>query len=134
MTPSDRQLCAVCAARAAGQLQVGWLGLALSIAAWVGLHVGPTSWPWLGVAALGIAERYVAARLAVDRQLFADMAQGTESLASLDAAMAALAMGAPASPPRPVADRARGLQGWARRHTALVVMQVVAAVVAVGVG
>jgi hypothetical protein len=94
------------------------------------LHV-PQVTPWLVAVGtvtlcLGVAERIVAFRLALDRRLFEQLALGEwPELSALDAALARLGlrqMNADA-PTQPWADRVQGTRRLFHGHAALVLLQ-----------
>lgn len=119
----DRALCALCAARLEGQLQIGWLSLLLTMTALAALsRDGASAW-CVAAALLGLPERYLAARIAIDARLFRDLAQGM-SAPALDGALEAMKMAAAEKSGRSLEQRVAGAMAWARRHTALVAAQV----------
>jgi hypothetical protein len=132
MREDERFLCGVCAARLAGQEPIGWLALLLTAGGLFALALHGWSPWWLAVAGLGVIERYVAVRLAIDTRLFGQLARPGLDLAGLDAALSQLKMVPAAAGVRPLAPRLHGALAWARRHTMLVAAQAACAAVAVG--
>lgn len=135
MTPtneSDRHLSAICAARLHGQLQAGWLSIVLDAAGLIVLAQGAANVAWLFVLLAGIAERYVAVRLAIDERLFVHLAAGGLGLATMDAGLTSLGIPARTREERPLSDRVAGALRWARRHTGIVIVQVLGATFAIG--
>lgn len=133
MNDDERWTAAACAARLAGQLQLGWLALLIGGVGLVALALqAPSPW-WCGAVLVGLAERYVAVRLAVDVRLFDRLGGNQGDLQRLDAGLAALRMLPAGRAGRPLQQRVDGALGWARRHTLLVAAQVVIAALAVGV-
>jgi hypothetical protein len=130
MPGDDRMACAACGARIAGQERLAWLSLAVTAVALVALLQTRSAW-WVPAVLLGVAERYVAARLAVDRALFAHLAREGD-LAQLDAALVTLGMIDPARGGRPLADRLAGVRAWLQRHTWITCAQLAAAALALG--
>jgi hypothetical protein len=115
-----------------GQQQVAWLAWLLTGGSVLATATqGANGW-WAAVFVLGLAERYVAARVAVDAALFAQMARGGIDLPRLDAALASLHMAKPSGELRSLPQRVQGALAWTRRHTALTGAQAALAAVAVG--
>lgn len=85
---------------------------------------------WATVALLGLVERYLAFRLALDRQLFLQLGRGDMShLTRLDAALAQTGLRSNASLDRPWTDRLHGTRSLVRRHLIVVVVQTLALLV-----
>jgi hypothetical protein len=128
----ERTLCGACAARLEGQRELCWLALLLTAAGVLALlRETAVSW-WLAVVLLGLGERYVAARLAIDARLFEQLARCGPDLLRLDCALATLGMVPAAAGGRPLAARLQGALGWARRHSVLCLVQLLAAAAALG--
>jgi hypothetical protein len=122
MNESERSLCAVLAARLEGQIQIGWLALVITAVSLLAtaLNVAPL---WCGIALLGCAERYVAARLAIDARLFAQLASRAMTLVQLDEALGRLNMIKRDKANRFLKARIDGARAWANRHTLAVIAQ-----------
>jgi len=110
---------------AAGRTDLVSAGLTLLAAAALLFGVG---WRPAAIAALalGLAGRYFGFRVALDRRLFGEIADGRLELSGLDAALRSMSGGAKGNEPRSIADRCRG----ARRLLALQAWVVVAQVAA----
>ncbi len=132
--PDERPLCGVCAARLAGQGQLGWLSLLVTAAALLALTQAGASVGWALVLLLGAAERYVAVRLAIDARLFGQLGGSGLALEQLDAALAALGMSPKGKAGRPLRQRVDGALAWARCHSALVVAQALLAAALLAAG
>jgi hypothetical protein len=133
MEAEERALCAVCAARLGGELQLGAFSLALTVASLFALVLDDTGWAWwVAVLLAGMVERYVALRLRLDADLFRWLAETGAGLPSLDAAFAAA--GIRVQPGRSLADRTRGALDWTRRHVVVCVVQVLLAACALVMG
>lgn len=82
---------------------------------------------WVLVLLLGLMERYMAFRLALDERLFQQLGCGQlENLQSLDTALAHLGLRKQAVADRPFADRLLGTRSLLRQHLALVLVQIAA--------
>ncbi|MDO5625742.1 MAG: hypothetical protein Q4G71_13760 [Pseudomonadota bacterium] len=132
LPPDARALCAATAAwlHAARPLSVWSLVLsALALAAWLLAGWGQGGAVWWASAALlaGLAERYLALRLALDARLFDALAHGhMHSLPALDTALHALGLRqADAGTARPLAARVAGARRLSRLHLAVVLLQTV---------
>ena len=129
----DRALCAAQAAWLRAVLRLAplaWLLYMTCVLVWLAhlLHGKHLPWlPWV-VLLLAVCERGHALRLALDAQLFEQLAAGhMASLADVDAALHRL--GLRAQPPngavRPLAERVRGCQRLVWRYAACVLCLVV---------
>lgn len=133
--PGFAALACVCAARLRGQGALAAFSLLLSALAWAALATSVAGWrppggpvlAALGAAALlGLAERYLAVRLAIDAQLFGDLARGTVAdLSVLDQALAQLALAPPAKAGRTLTERTAGALRLVRWHSRVVGLQLV---------
>jgi len=120
MQDDEHVLCGACAARLAGQLQIGWLALVLTGTGLLLIAQGsPWLWPSAAVA-VGVVERYAIARLAIDARLFEQLQMPGHDLARLDQALAALGMSAPGKAGRALLPRIAGTRRWMLCHTLLV--------------
>ena len=117
---------------AAGLAMLTAIALALALAlALVGSSFTPTWQFWTMYALLAALflspfERYLAFRLQLDAQLFAQLASGAFSdLASLDRALSTLGLRASAAdtPTRPLADRLAGTLRLMRHHGLVLALQ-----------
>jgi hypothetical protein len=77
----------------------------------------------IAAVALGVAGRYFGFRVALDRRLFADLADGRMQLAELDAALRSATGGAAGSSERSVADRCRGARRLVGLHAMVTAAQ-----------
>lgn len=133
-------LCSTCAARLHGQREVGLLSIVLTAVALVAFgHAAArgAANDWLlavlaGALLLGLAERYLALRLALDERLFdrlsqrlshGDGAHEPAALAELDQALASLGLAPPAKAGRPLPPRIAGTLRLLRWHGTAVVLQ-----------
>lgn len=111
----------------------GLVLLALATLLW---FEAPHSIPLALSVAAGLAQKFFALRVDLDRGIFEDWARRWESsdappaetdLAAFDAALSALVSGREAGPvPRPLDDRIRGALGLLKRQSAAFILQVAA--------
>ena len=127
--PQERTDALVVAAflRATVQVLGGWsLGASLLAAAALPF-MQPTGWliaPWCAVVLLGLLERYLALRLALDRSLFERLGCGQVADGpSLDLALAHAGLRAPSETHRLWGDRIRGVRGLHRQYLLAVGLQ-----------
>ncbi len=130
----DRARCAVVARRMDAAQAAGLLGLACTGLILLGMAAGA----WrdedlvlaLGIALLGLVERYFALRLRLDAGLFADLAAGRiANLSALDDGLAAI--GVQHAAPRSLDDRIAGGRRLWRWHLSVVVAQAALTLLAV---
>jgi hypothetical protein len=114
---------------AAGRTDLISAGLTLLAAAAL---LFDTGWaPASGAAlALGLAGRYFGFRVALDRRLFDDLAEGRLELVDLDSALRSMSAGAKGNAERSVADRCRGARRLLAMQAWVVVAQLAATTVA----
>ena len=126
----DSPLCNVAAARLSGQQPIGWFSLALTVLAAMRATEAGAGALWLVPAMLGLAERYIAVRIAIDAHLFRQLAEARLNLAQLDEALRTLGMCPARQEGAPLSTRIKGAMTWTRRHTAVVLAQLLSFVVA----
>lgn len=123
----ERITCTAVAAWLHAQRVVGHLALVLTVAAVLVLLAGRGSFMTVllaaGVLVLSLAERYLALRLAFDRDLFAAWGRGALDGAGIDAALVRLHLAAPLATTRPLDARIAGALRLQRRHLIVVIAQ-----------
>lgn len=114
---------------AAGRTDLMSVGLTLLAAAALVFRVGfaPAA---LAALLLGVVARYYGFRVALDRRLFDDLAEGRMELTALDAALRSTSGGSAGTGERSVADRCRGARGLLKMQAWVVVAQLAATAVA----
>jgi hypothetical protein len=144
MTAAERDVCHICAARLHGQRPVAAFGLALGgiamltllgmllLSARVSFHLA-VGWSGLQLAAagtlalvclLGLFERVLAARLAVDERLFEQLgAERIDGLQAMDIALLQLQLIPQAKASRILDERVTGTMALLRYHGTVVLAQ-----------
>lgn len=119
--PTDRAASAVCADWLATSRVSAAAAAASAAAAFAGVATGGAPQPLLLLAALLLAERYLALRLAFDERLFARLAEGASlaDLAALDSGLQQVLALPAAKAGRPLPERIAGARRLHRRHMAV---------------
>ena len=121
LTDDERADCAVCAALLHASRVWQWLALvAVPLGAAAAALSAPRPAGLIALAALALAERWLAGRVALDARLFDRLAAGGLSLGGLDGALRRVLAVPAAKARRPLAPRIAGAKRLAGLHLAAV--------------
>lgn len=127
MTPAERAEARLTAELLSAARRTDLLSTGLTLLAIAALLFRFGWLPLSGLALLlGLFARYYGFRIALDRRLFDELADGRLALSDLDAALRSLSNGKKGSAPRSLGDRCRGARRLVARHAVVTLAQVAA--------
>ncbi len=129
MTAAERAQARVTARLLGAAQRIDWLSTALTAVAALAMMI-PASPRALAIliVVLGILQKVVAARIALDSRLFEDLASEELTTADLDNALVALGLRSPRTNDRALTDRCRGARRLVTLSLALTAAQALAVI------